>query len=451
VTLLAATPALLVPVLALSGYYSVSSASFTAATLTWIPLEGFLVAAIAGAAIIPGAVAALVRPTSRVEAAFSSVTCVLALALLAESSVSAGAEGRFKERYLFALVPLVALAFGVYVRNRLSHRWIVLLVSGGMIAAAARLPISGYDKLAPAYDSQSMTAAWLLQNHLGADGASLAVASAITAAAVLALLISLRPDLAVLALPSSIVLAAVTTIAAIHVDRSLNAHYADPGWVNRAANGAPVTVVATPSSAPLQLIKQLYWNSSVNREVVLPGAPPTDSYATEVGSISSQGALEKVHGYFLFDESGSQAVFADARHVETNGRYALFHSRGTPHFRVLVENQLSTGWLSPYTRLRVWPGGPTGGGSRARFTLSLPPDAPHRARMSIGTRKFVVHPGEHVPITCVSPKPSLRVILYSPDPIPDRLGRPVTVQMSGVDVSHDSAAPGQSRCSRTTG
>jgi hypothetical protein len=421
------------------------------ATVTWIPLQAFLVAAIAGTAIVPGAVAALLRPASRVQTAFSAVTLVLVIALLAESSVSAGAEGRFKERYLFALVPLVALAFGMYVRNRKSHRWIVIAVAGAIIVAAAWLPISGYDHVAPAYDSQSMNAAWLLQNHLGSGQASLVVALLITAGAVIAMLIALRPALSIVALPTSIALAAVITVAAIHVDRSLVTRAHDFDWVDQAANGASVTAVATPSGAPLQFIKQLYWNASVNHEVVMPGAPPSDSYATQLAPVSQTGALEGVRGYFLFDRTGTQAIFSDARRVDTSGPYALFHSSEAPHFRVLVENQLSTGWLSPYTRLRVWPAGNGRHGSSVRFTLFLPADAPHRARMNVGTKKFVVKPGSSLDLKCASGSPSLKVILYSPDAIPDRLGRPVTVQMSDVHVSRSSVTRTGPLCVRTTG
>ena len=64
----------------------------------------------AGIVIVPGAVAAIIRPAGRVETAFASVTAVFTLLIFVQASVPAAAEDRYKERYLFAIAPLLALA-----------------------------------------------------------------------------------------------------------------------------------------------------------------------------------------------------------------------------------------------------------------------------------------------------------------------------------------------------
>ena len=80
-----------------------------------------------GWGIVPGALAGLVvalaRPLRRAELAFGAITVLLAGALLLEAGQIAGTDSqRFQERYLFALVPLLAVAFGLYVKRGLPWR-----------------------------------------------------------------------------------------------------------------------------------------------------------------------------------------------------------------------------------------------------------------------------------------------------------------------------------------
>src|SRR5262249_29546761 len=149
-------PAVGIAAVAGNGYYQVDRASFRGSMATWMALDAFLLAAIAGAAIVPGAVAALIRPVGRTQAAFSLVTVATPVLLFFESSISGAAEGRFKERYVFAVLPLIAVAFAVYQRNGYRNRYIVFGTAGALIVAAAQLPVSYYNAFAPKYDAQSL-------------------------------------------------------------------------------------------------------------------------------------------------------------------------------------------------------------------------------------------------------------------------------------------------------
>ena len=231
-------------------------------------LQCFLLSLTAGVAIVPGAVTAFCdpragprrrSPRSRASSSFCPP----------RSGVPAASEGRYKERYLLSIVPLLGIAFGLHLRDRRSHRLIVPAIGAALIVAAPQLPLSGYTFNAPYYDSQTLNVAWLLQRHVGASTSSLLLALFVTAAAAIAIAACWRTRIRVVALPLSIACMLVVTVVAVHVDRVLNQKADDPAWIDNAVGGAHVTAVATPASPRLPLLRQLYWNASIDREVLL--------------------------------------------------------------------------------------------------------------------------------------------------------------------------------------
>ena len=446
---LALVPAAAGAVLAVTGYYAVGTGAFRLGMLKWMGLQGFLLSLTAGVAIVPGAVAALLRPSNRVEKAFAAFTAVFILLVFVEASSPAASEGRYKERYLLAVVPLLAVAFGVYMNSRRPHRLIVPLVGAALIVAGFGLPVSGYTLDAPFYDSQTLDAAWLLQNHLGGATSSLLVLLFLLVGTAVAMTGQWTRRIGVVALPLAIAWLLAVSIVDVHIDTVFNKHAGDPAWIDRAAGGASVTAVATPASGRIALLRQLYWNASVNREVTLDRATPTDTYHVPQIQPGPHGELGGVHGTFLFDRTGTQAVLTGATAIAANGNYTLFEGE-RPRLRTLVENQLSTGWLSPYSWLRAWPSTPSAAGSAiVRFTLSLPSGGSRLVHMQLGDQTFVVGSGSSVHLTCRSPKWPFDVVLASNDVAMDPLGRPVTVPLTQLSVASGptSAAKG---CSATT-
>jgi len=446
IVFLAVVPAAVGGVLAFTGYYSIGSESFRGAMLTWIPLQAFLLSAIAGSMLVPGAVAAILRPTNRTQCAFSWVATVMVALTFLQASVPGAAEGRFKERYLLALLPLVGLAFAVYLRNGRPHRWIVLVVSAALIGAAAQLPLSAYNTFAPFYDAQSLTASWLLEQHLGASGSSALIAIFTSFAALLAIVISLRRRLGVVALPIALVWLLVATAGATYVDIHDNYRPTDPAWIDAAARGAHVTAIATPSSDHLSLIKQLYWNRSISRELVLDSAVPTDTYATKQVSVAANGTLVGVHGDFLFDRGGTQATFVGTQLIARRATYELLRPTSTPRFRLLVENQTPDGWLGPVARLRAWAATPN---PRIRFTLSLPAGAATSVRVWLGLRRFTVAPGARVPVTCASSRWPVKVVFAAARRETSLSAGPSSVRLTDVRFAPGEAvaAGPETRCS----
>jgi hypothetical protein len=450
IVFLALVPAAVGAVFAVTGYYAVGSGAFRLGMLKWMGLQSLLLSLTAGVAIVPGAVAALLRPNNRVEKAFAAFTAVFVLLVFFEASSPAASEGRYKERYLLAIVPLLAVAFGVYMNSRRSHRSIVLLVGAALIVAAFGIPVSGYTFNAPYYDSQTLDFAWLLQNHLGPSTSSLVVLLFIVVGAAVAMAGLWKREVGVVALPVAIAWVLAVSVVATHIDVVFNKKANDPGWIDRAAGAANVTAVATPASGRIELFRQLYWNASVDNEARLDRATPTDTYATPRVDVGPHGELGGISGYFLFDETGTQAVLTGATVVAKQGDYTLFRGE-RPRFRTLVENQLSTGWLSPYAWLRAWPidssatSAPT-----VRFTLSLPPEGAREVHMQLGDQLFVVRSGASVRLTCRSPKWPLDLVLASNDVAPDSLGRPVTVELTQLTVT-SGAARTTAGCSATAG
>lgn len=446
---LALVPAAAGALLAVTGYYAVGAGSFRPRMLTWIGLQGFLLSLTAGVAIVPGAVAALLRPNTRVEKAFAAFTAVFILLVFVEASSPAASEGRYKERYLLAIVPLLAVAFGMYMNSRQS-RPIVLLVGAALIAAGLGIPVSGYTYNAPSYDSQTLDFVWLLQNHLGPSTSSLLVLLFIVVGAAVAMAAPWSRPIGAVALPLSIVWLLVISVVAVHIDDHFNKQASSPGWIDKAAGGASVTAVATPASGRIEMLRQIYWNASVNREVTLDRATPTDTYYVPQIHAGPNGELGRVRGYFLFDRTGTQTVLAGATAVARNGNYTLF-SGEHPRFRTLVENQLSTGWLSPYNWLRAWPSSLTTTSSPVvQFTLSLPPEGSRRVHMQLGDQTFVVGSGSPLRLTCRSPKWPFDLVLASNDVASDSLGRPVTARLTHLSVK-SGAASTTAGCSATTG
>src|SRR5581483_4037242 len=82
------------------------------AALHWAATDSLLLCFATGVVLVPAALACLatevVRPADRRTGAFAALALTTSLALLAEAAVyAANGTGRFQERYLMALLPLV--------------------------------------------------------------------------------------------------------------------------------------------------------------------------------------------------------------------------------------------------------------------------------------------------------------------------------------------------------
>jgi hypothetical protein len=443
----ALAPVFLGAVVGAAGYYQFGRGSFSISTLTWIPLQAYLLAGITGAIIVPGAVAGLVRPRDRAERAFAIVVPVFAISLLAEVSVLSAIEGRFRERYLFVLLPLVAVSFFMYLKRGRPHGRLVLVIAAALTGAAAYLPVTRYSKHAVSYDSESMIAVSWLQTHTTTTIAGLIVAIGITVGSALALLTG-RRLVAGLAVPLAVAVSVLITIQTTRWD--IETHPTRPymlQWVDRTVGHEPVTLIATPSSGRVPMLSALYWNPSITRELILPPTLGTDNYARTPLPITPNGSFVTGSKYFLYNRQGTHATIEGAVPVKRLDDLVLYRATTQgPRFVDVVKGQLSNGFISPYTELDVW------GSGRARhvtFTLTRPKNVPP-ATLFLGRKKFKIKAGTSARFACTAARSPFVLTIRSLSEIPDNWDRPVIVKMTGLRAAAPAVAPSQPGCVQVT-
>jgi hypothetical protein len=456
VTLIALAPVAAVALLAEVGYYSSGVHDVVSrGYVLWILRQMFLLTLATGVVMVPGAVAGLVSARGRRETGAAALVGAFALLLLLESSTVAARTFEFKERYLFALMPLVPIAFGVYLKNGRPRRGLVIALSAIVALAAARVPLSEFTAGTLAQDSQFLRAVNYLEGRLQVDSASLLVALLATAGAAAAVAIAFR-GLVSAALAATLAVALAVTAAAVTVDlRSSRAVRAseprDLTWVDEASRGV-VTLVGTPDTPQKHPLDTLYWNPSVQRELLLDRAFPTDAFSAPKLRIGRDGTLLNATHEVLFDDYGSSAVLAHATRVASAERLTLWRALSRPRFRLIVEGRYYDSWLAPKGRVRAWPL-TVGHGTIVSFRLSLPRRwKVQSVHVKLGAARFTLHPGAHVDLVCGSASGPFDIGFSSPNVVLGSDLRPLTAELTRLrtaDVPAGAVTRATTSCSRT--
>ena len=415
--------------------------------LHWFVLQGFLLTVASGVVIVPCAVAALVSPEGRREAVYTSFSGTLAILILAAASEPAAATDHFKQRYLFALTPLIAIAFALYTRRN-RKRWLVFGLAAALVIAIAKLPMSAYTASTLKTDSQFLFGVWYIQRHLGVATTSLVVAVVATGGCAATVAVA-RGRLARTSLVASIVFLAVfaafSTIEDLHeTDQVRAAMPASLNWVDKASAGAPVTAVATTPFPSGDLREELFWNTSIQREVTAPGAVATDVFNAPDARIDSHGTLTNVNGDLLFDDTSATGLFADASRIAHADGFSLWRPAGRPRFRLLITNRYPDGWLGYGGTIQAWPLA-TGRAVSLSFALSVP-QGWHPAKLLLGHMTVAVRPGHSQAITCRSSVGPVLLPYSSPDVVLDQQFRHVIVRMTRVRITDTSGRELDSGC-----
>jgi hypothetical protein len=329
----------------------------------------------AGWIIVPGALLglwlALARPRSTEELAFGVVTVLLTAALfleagLLQASLTAGRE--IQERYVFYAAPLLALSFALYAARGWPLRLPHLVLAAGLVLVSVRLPLSGYAVLSTLNGSPILFGVYWLTGRLGTAGdASAAVAGAVLLMTLVAVLGSRRPRLGT---PVVLGLALLATGAAsagaviFDVQNTAAVKQAflpvDPSWVDRAQVG-DVTMLQSFSGGRGNTLQELFWNRSVTRVALLPGAAKFDSFRTERVRVGDDGSMavngRALTGPLLADIFGSTVRLQDARVVGRSQTATLWlpDGSGRPRLRLYAIGRYSDGWLAKYGAIYVWP------------------------------------------------------------------------------------------------
>ena len=168
------------------GYYS-GIADFhvdPGALLHWFAVDSMLLAYAAGWLVIPGALVVLARPRPGVERAFAALTVCFAAGLFLEAVLFAtnadrAPGGRFQERYLFTLIPLLLLAFGLSLGRGGRVRGAVALIAAVLVAVSARFPLAGWVDDHGRQDSPLLMGVYRLSEGVGYANASFLAAAAV--------------------------------------------------------------------------------------------------------------------------------------------------------------------------------------------------------------------------------------------------------------------------------
>ena len=390
----------------LGGYTSGSHALHPVSLLEWIGREGMLLLYAGGWVLVPGALAGLVvaaaRPWRRIELAFAVTTILLAGALLLEAAQIAGSDShRFQERYLFALVPLLGTAFGLWARRGMPGRIAVGLSAAALLLLAARIPLSGYAAAHNKDDSPTLWAVLRLEGLVSVGNGALTVALIAAALSGAAALVAFRKLPAAVALVIAIAACSALSAGASSFDQrtSTSLRHTLPTnlrWVDDARLGA-VDLVAPPGARKEQSWEQLFWNRSVQRLLLL-GSPPIDHFATKQVQVARDGRL-LVDGRadrrpLLVQTYASTVQLAGAKRVRHQLIFDLYRPTGTPRLRLIAAGRYADDWLAPRGAITIW----SAHGGTLQLVLSMPVGT-DVTPIRFGKRLVRIHPGERVPLT----------------------------------------------------
>jgi hypothetical protein len=152
----------------------------------------------------------------------------------------------------------------------------------------------------------------------------------------------------------------------------------DPSWVDR-ANVGDVTLLQSFSGGRGNTLQELFWNRSITRVGLLPGAGKFDSFRTERVRVGGDGSLtvdgRALRGPLLTDIYGSTVRLQDA-HVAGRSQTStlwLPDRNGRPRLRLYAIGRYSDGWLAKSGVIYVWPrtaGRPVAGWVSMRLSAS---------------------------------------------------------------------------------
>jgi hypothetical protein len=245
-----------------------------------------------------------------------------------------------------------------------------------------RVPLSGF-AIAPTVSASPVLFAVLwLTVHLGGPGnAAGVVAAAVGLMTVVAVLVSRRPRLAtpvVLGLALFATGAASAGAIVLDVQSSTNLRKIvlppDPSWVDKAHVG-PVTLLQAYTGARAETsVQELFWNRSITRVALLPGAAKFDVFRTASVDIGHDGSLtiggKPLGGPLLVDTAGSTVRFLGGHVIQATPTATLWRPDPAvrPRLRLYAMGRYSDGWLANFGAIYVWPSVP---GRRVEGWLSM--------------------------------------------------------------------------------
>jgi hypothetical protein len=370
----------------------------------WVLLDLFLLAMSTGIVLVPGALVALACARGRTERAFSALAVTFTACVIFQAALFASnGSDRFEERYLFTVLPLVPLAFGLYLKHGRPARVAVAGLSCVLFVAAIRIPLSGLATGQGTTDSPFLIALAGLEKRIGIGTGALALSFAAVLGAAAAVAVS-RGIGARVSFGAAIAFAALASVAATTTDSSAAQRLrkrtlpANLSWIDATKLG-DVTLVQSPGSEPGTAGQQLYWNRTVNREVLLGPVRPTDAYARSPRvKIATDGTMRGIGANILLDTYLATAQFSNRSLVARFKTFRLLSGENAPRLSLLELGRYADGWLAPSGRLTVWPDASGRTRGTLRFSLSLPPNE-RPLTIRFGNARYRIEPSRSTRIS----------------------------------------------------
>jgi hypothetical protein len=424
----------------------------------WALRDVALLAYGAGWILVPGALVGLLSARTRAEKAFAALVATVAGALIAESGWIAAIDSkRFQERYLMALLPLVPLAFGVYLRRGAPGRRVVTLLALGLLLYSVRSPLSGYVASHGKDDSPVLTGVLRIEQLVGVANGSFIVAIVAGVLSLVAVALAWRPRCAAL-IALALTVGASTALSAgaygfDHRNSSNELKYTlprDAQWVDHSGL-KNVGMLLLPNSASGRAFAQMIWNRSIT-DLFLLGPSPIDGYRQTNIGVSDDGRV-LVHGRtfrgpLLVQTYGSRATFTSGTRIATGVNYDLWKPAGALRLALLAGGWYSDGWVGWQSFVSVWPDASGRVAGTLRLTVGMPRETevtPLTLKAPGYKRTFVLRPGVRRVIEVrVSARGPWTVRLSTPSagyvglrPVSVRALSPVFIRSDGTTLTCD--------------
>jgi hypothetical protein len=356
--------------------------------------------------LLPGAIVgfglALVRPRDRSELAFAAFALPLIVSLLLEAGL-VGAVEHAQERYVFYALPLAAIAFCLYASRGWPLRVLHALVAAVLLTASAIVPLAGFSAAEGKAHSPLLLAAFRVEELVGSpSNGSLALAAAAAALLAIAVLASRSPRHATpIVLGLAVVAATAAWAGAVAFDnrnsKAVKTAFlpAEPSWIDRLGVD-DVVLVRGPHGVKTEALEQLFWNRSLARVALLPGAEEVDHVHSPRLRVAPDGRLlldsRPLRDPVLIDGYAGLIRLAEADVLGSSPSSTLWRPRGDARLSLYFAGRYSDGWLAGAGRLYLWPRRPGGVVSgRLQLPLAAPPSPVTLRFHPKGARPLVVH------------------------------------------------------------
>jgi hypothetical protein len=357
--------------------------------LRWGAVDIMLLAYASTLVIVPGAVTALaagaIRPRSQQERSYSRFVLLLAGVLLFESVLYAtNGSDRFQERYLFSLIPLLAIAFPLCLDRGRPLRLSAIAISVALVVVSMRVPLSPYTVGASTQDSPFLGAVAYLTARMGMGNGSLAVALVALPLLLVAVLTSLRPRIgAPAAVAMAILAASLGSLAATShlVSKTTWAESTyftgDRSGIDHALAGKKAALLNVPSGSRALALELMFWNRSIRDIIDVPGATEIDAFGSESGAIANDGRLmvagRPYRRPLVVINTGAQIQLSGAEPIVRDANWALWRPGRLFRFSSITDGLYYDGWLAADGWTTVWPRANGSLRGLVRYRLSLPP------------------------------------------------------------------------------